>query len=79
MIEITNKLKGPVQVLIRSRVEVPGSGSKAFTCLNIPGIGAGNNVYGLEDERHLPEYTSRLAKLEMISVRHVPNIIQKEN
>ncbi len=71
MIEIKNKMKGPVQVLVRSRVEVPGSGSRSFTTLNIPGVGAGNNIYVLEDDR--------LAKLEMISVRHVPNKIRKED
>jgi hypothetical protein len=79
MIEIRNKIKGPVQVLIRSRTEVPGSGTRAFATLNIPGVGAGNNVYMLEDERHIPEYTKRLEKLEMISVRHVPNKIRKED
>lgn len=79
MIEIRNKLKSPVQVVIKSRTEVPGSGTRAFTTLNIPGIGSGNNVYELEDERHIPLYTERLAKLEMISVRHVPNTIRKED
>ncbi len=79
MIEIRNKMRSPVQVPVRSRTEVPGSGSRAFTTLNIPGVGAGNNVYFLEDERHIPEYTERLAKLDMISVRHVPNKIRKED
>lgn len=78
MIEIKNKLRGPVQVIVRSRTEVPGSGTRAFTTLNIPGVGAGNNVYSLEDERHIPEYTDRLVKMEMISVQHVPNKIRKE-
>jgi hypothetical protein len=79
MIEIRNKQRGPVQVIVRSRTEVPGSGTRAFTTLNIPGIGAGNNVYPLEDERHIPEYTERLVKLDMISVRHVPNKIRKDD
>jgi N-acetyl-gamma-glutamylphosphate reductase len=79
MIEIRNKLKSPVQVIVRSCEEVPGSGTRAFTTLNIPGVGAGNNVYALADERHIPEYTERLARLEMISVRYVPNKIRKED
>ncbi len=72
-VEITNKMKCPTQVLVRSYVEVPGSGTRAFTCLNIPGIGAGNNKYIIEDERHLPIYTDRLEKKGMISVQHIPN------
>jgi N-acetyl-gamma-glutamylphosphate reductase len=79
MYKITNKIKSPVQVLVRSYTEVPGSGTRAFTTLNIPGVGAGNNVYMLEDERHLPEYTERLKKAKMIDVQHVPNKIRKES
>lgn len=36
MIEIKNKQKGPVQVLVRSKKH-----PRAFTTLNIPGIGSG--------------------------------------
>ena len=46
MIEITNKTRGPVQLVIRTKV------GKEMTVLNIPGIGAGKNVFFLEDERH---------------------------
>lgn len=46
MIEITNKTRGPIQLLIRKKI------GKEFTTLIIPGLGLGNNVYLLEDERH---------------------------
>jgi hypothetical protein len=45
MIEITNRKKGPVQLVIRSKTHNGG-----FTTLIIPGIGAGKNVFLLEDE-----------------------------
>lgn len=67
MIEITNKQKHPVQVLIRSR-----KGARAFTTLNIPGRGANKNVYLLEDERHT-EYVDRVEKMGLISTKYVPN------
>lgn len=67
MIEITNKKKHPVQVVIRSR-----KGARAFTTLNIPGRGAGCNVYQLEDERHT-EYVDRVEELGFISTKYVPN------
>lgn len=67
MIEITNKEKSPVQIVIRSR-----TGARAFTCLNIPGRGAGKNVYLLEDERHT-EYVDRMEKDGFISTKYVPN------
>jgi hypothetical protein len=78
MIEIRNKLRSPIQIVVRSRVEVPGSGSRSFTTLNIPGVGAGNNVYLLEDERHT-EYIDRLEKKNIISTRRVPNKNRKED
>ena len=65
MIEIKNKTKGPVQVLIRSR-----KSPKSFTTLNIPGIGSGKNIYMLEDERNT-EYVDRAEKLGLISTRHL--------
>ena len=46
MLEIKNKKKFPVQLVIRSR-----KAPRAFTVLNIPGVGGGKNVYYLEDER----------------------------
>jgi hypothetical protein len=65
MIEITNKQKSPVQVLVRSRVR-----PRSFTTLNIPGIGAGKNIYLLEDER-ATEYIYRVEKLGLISTRKI--------
>lgn len=65
MIEIKNKTKGPVQVLIRSR-----KSPKSFTTLNIPGIGSGKNTYLMEDERNT-EYVDRAEKLGLISTRHL--------
>jgi len=67
MIEITNKTRGPVQLVVRS-CKAP----KSFTTLNIPGIGAGNNRYCLEDER-ATEYIERAEKLGLISTRHISN------
>ena len=66
-IEITNLKTHPVQVVIRSRKK-----ARSFTCLNIPGRGAGCNVYLLEDERHT-EYVDRVEKLGWISTKYVPN------
>lgn len=65
MIEIVNKQRSPVQVLVRSR-----RSPRSFTTLNIPGIGSGNNIYLLEDER-VTEYISRVEKLGLISTRKV--------
>jgi hypothetical protein len=65
MIEIKNKTKGPVQVLIRSR-----KSPKSFTTLNIPGVGSGRNTYLMEDERNT-EYVDRAEKLGLISTRHL--------
>jgi len=65
MIEIKNKTKGPVQVLIRSR-----KSPKSFTTLNIPGVGSGRNMYLMEDERNT-EYVERAEKMGLISTRHL--------
>jgi hypothetical protein len=65
MIEIKNKSRSPVQVLIRSRTS-----PRAFTTLNIPGVGAGNNTFLLEDERNT-EYVGRAEQMGLISTRHI--------
>lgn len=65
MIEIKNKTKSPVQVLIRSRTS-----PKSFTTLNIPGIGLGQNIFVIEDERKT-EYVDRAEKMGLISTRHL--------
>ena len=71
MLEIKNRNKFPVQLVVRSR-RTPNS----FTTLNIPGIGGGKNIYYLEDER-TTEYIDRAAKQGMISTRHIPNKLRK--
>lgn len=67
MIEIKNKLKSPVQLVVRSR-----KAPRAFTTLIVPGIGKGNNVRLIEDEL-ATEYIERVEKMGLISTRHVPN------
>jgi len=67
MIEITNRQKFPVQIVVRSR-----KSTNSFTTLNIPGIGAGKNVYLLEDER-ATEYIERVKDWGLISLRKVPD------
>jgi hypothetical protein len=65
MIEIKNKTRSPVQLVIKSK-----KAPKSFTTLNIPGIGSGKNVYLLEDERNT-EYVERVEKMGLISTRHI--------
>ena len=67
MIEIRNKSKSPVQLLVRSR-----TAPKAFTTLIVPGIGAGKNIVHLEDER-MTEVVERVEKMGLISTRYIPN------
>lgn len=67
MIEIKNKKRFPVQLVIRSRRSV-----KSFTTLNIPGKGKGNNIYYLEDERST-EYVDRAEAWGFISTKYIPN------
>ena len=73
VVEITNKMRGPIQIPIKTRREVPGSGTRNFTTLIIPGVGSGNNVYPLEDELHISKYTEDFENRKMISVRFVSN------
>jgi len=67
MIEIKNKLKSPIQVIVRSR-----TAPRQFTTLNIPGVGKNQNVRRIEDELHT-EYIDRLEKDGFISTRYIPN------
>lgn len=64
MIEITNKTRGPIQLLIRKKV------GKEFTTLIIPGLGLGNNVYLLADERHT-DYIDEAEKSGLIIQKKV--------
>jgi hypothetical protein len=67
MIEIKNKQKSPVQIVVRSR-----TAPRAFTTLIIPGIGKGNNIRLIEDEL-VTEYIERVEKMGLISTKYVPN------
>lgn len=67
MIEIKNKGKGPVQIVVRSKTS-----PRAFTTLIIPGIGKGLNVRQIEDEQ-ATDVIERVEKLGLISTRYVPN------
>lgn len=71
MLEIKNKQRFPVQLVIRSR-----KAPRSFTVLNVPGIGSGKNIYYLEDER-ATEYIDRAVKEGLISTRHIPNKLRK--
>lgn len=72
MIEITNKLRGPVQIVIRSKTHL-----NAFTTKNIPGIGSGKNVIELADEL-TTEYVDRAEKSGLISTKYVKNKVITE-
>lgn len=65
MLEITNKEKHPVQLIVKTKGVL-----RDFKTLNIPAIGKGKNVVIIEDERET-EYIDRIRKLGWISVRHV--------
>lgn len=67
MIEVKNKTKSPVQLVVRSR-----KAPRSFTTLIIPGIGKGKNVRLLDDELKT-EYVDRVEKMGLISTRYIPN------
>jgi len=71
MLEIRNKNRFPVQLVIKSR-KTP----RSFTVLNVPGIGSEKNIYYLEDER-ATDYIDRAEKSGLISVKQVPNKLRK--
>jgi hypothetical protein len=71
MLEITNRQKYPVQLIIRSR-----RATRSFTTLNIPGVGKGKNIYFLEDERST-DYIDRAEKDGLISTRHITTTTRK--
>lgn len=67
MLEVRNKTKSPVQILVRSKKK-----PRSFTTLIIPGIGKGNNVRLLEDEDKT-DYIERVEKMGLISTKYIPN------
>ena len=68
MIEITNNNRFPVQIIVKKKGR-----PRAFTTLNIPGIGKGKNVYYLDEQRST-EYIERVeAKFGLITTRYIPD------
>lgn len=65
MIEVTNRQRSPVQLIIRSRRH-----PNAFTTKNVPGVGGGKNVVWIADEL-TTEYVERLARTGFITTRQV--------
>jgi len=65
MLEITNKTKQPIQLVIRSK-----RAPKAFTVLNIPGIGFNKNVFLLEEERST-DYILRAEQKGFIKIKKI--------
>lgn len=72
MLEIKNKQKFPVQLIVKSKKSV-----RSFTTLNIPGIGKGKNIYFLEDER-TTTYIDKAEKEGLISTRYISNKLKGE-
>jgi hypothetical protein len=66
MLEVKNKSKSPIQIIVRSR-----TAPRAFTTLNIPGVGANKNIVYLQDEQ-VTEYIERVEKeTNLISTRYI--------
>lgn len=72
MIQIVNKKRGPIQLVIRSATHNGG-----FTTLNIPGIGAGRNTYNLRDEL-MTEWVERARDDGFITIKHINNVTDGE-
>ncbi len=71
MIEITNRERGPVQLMVKSGNYVSG-----FTTKILPGRGKKQNVYVIQDEQWTPQI-GLLEDLKMISTRTVPATAKK--
>jgi len=67
MIEIKNKQKSPVQLIVRSR-----TAPRAFTTLITQGIGKGKNIRLIDDELKT-DIIDRVEKMGLISTRYIPN------
>lgn len=63
MIEITNKQRYPVQLVVRSKRAV-----NQLTTINVPGVGKEKNKILIEDERHTP-YIDRAEQAGLITQR----------
>lgn len=64
MLEITNLIRSPVQIMVRSK-----TAPIAFTTLSIPGVGSGKNTIQIKDEM-ATDY-ARLEKDGLISVKNI--------
>lgn len=73
MIEIENKGRSPIQLVVRSK-----KAPRAFTTLIVPGIGSGNNIKVIEDERHT-DVIDRIEKMGLITTRYLPNDDNNKN
>lgn len=71
MLELTNRTKGPLQVMVRSRRKVD-----TFTTLTIPGVGSGKNVVLIEDER-ITENIERLRRDKLLVYTYIEDVITK--
>lgn len=74
MLELTNRTRGPISVMVRSR---RGPTPREFTTLTILGIGAGNNVVLIEDEM-VTDDIKKARQNKLISVRTVPGPNSRE-
>lgn len=63
MLEITNRNKFPLQLVVKSR-----KAPRTFTVLNVPGIGSGKNIFLLEEERST-DYILRAEKEGLITTK----------
>lgn len=72
MIEVTNKGRSPVQLIVRSKLA-----TKSFTTLIVPGIGAGKNIVEIEDEM-ATDYIGRVEKMGLITTRYLPNTTHRK-
>lgn len=67
MIEIKNKTKGPIQIMVRSR-----TAPKSFTTQIVKGIGSGQHICYIEDEKKT-DYIDEIEKKGLISVKYISN------
>jgi len=72
MIEVRNKERGPIQLVVRSR-----TAPRKFTTQIVPGVGSGKNVVYIADER-MTEYVERAEKKGHITTKYVKNLKKKK-
>ena len=73
MIEITNTQRGPVQIMVRSKLKL-----RSFTTLAIPGRGKGNNKVIIADEAMTDQIRDLEHDKRLISTRRIRNNQQGE-